>query len=98
MRTGIHEGRVAIADGVWANCDPRMRRTRGPSGPDGDAQIGIALVGHSHAIWSELGLMLVTWCLFGMAIRSFLKSPRALRITALVMAAVLAASVVMLFA
>ena len=37
------------------------------------------------------------WCLFGMAIRSFLRSPRALRITALIMAAVLAASVVMLF-
>ncbi len=37
------------------------------------------------------------WCLFGIAIRSFLKSPRALRITALIMATVLAASVIMLF-
>ena len=27
-------------------------------GPGGDAQIGLALVGHSHVVWSELGLML----------------------------------------
>lgn len=39
----------------------------------------------------------VIWCLFGMAIRTFLKSPRALRVTSLVLAAVLALSVVMLF-
>jgi threonine/homoserine/homoserine lactone efflux protein len=39
----------------------------------------------------------VIWCLFGMAIRTFLKSARALRVTSLVLAAVLALSVVMLF-
>ena len=40
---------------------------------------------------------LVVWCLFGVAIRQFLSSPRALRITNLVLAALVALSVVMLF-
>jgi threonine/homoserine/homoserine lactone efflux protein len=40
---------------------------------------------------------LCVWCLFGVAIRRFLSSPRALRITNLVMAATVALSVVMLF-
>ncbi len=40
---------------------------------------------------------LAVWCLFGVAIRQFLASPRALRITNLVMAALVALSVVMLF-
>lgn len=40
---------------------------------------------------------LVTWCLFGMGIKRLLSSPRALRITNLVLAALLALSVVTLF-
>jgi threonine/homoserine/homoserine lactone efflux protein len=40
---------------------------------------------------------LVTWCLFGMGIKRLLASPRALRITNLVLAALLALSVVTLF-
>ncbi len=40
---------------------------------------------------------LTVWCLFGVAIRHFLSSPRALRVTNLVMAALVALSVVMLF-
>jgi threonine/homoserine/homoserine lactone efflux protein len=40
---------------------------------------------------------LTVWCFFGVAIRRFLSSPRALRITNLVMAATVALSVVMLF-
>ncbi|MCZ7658276.1 MAG: LysE family translocator [Xanthobacteraceae bacterium] len=40
---------------------------------------------------------LAVWCLFGVAIRRFLASPRALRITNLVMAALVALSVVLLF-
>jgi threonine/homoserine/homoserine lactone efflux protein len=40
---------------------------------------------------------LAAWCAFGMAIRRFLSSPRALRLTNLAMAALLALSVVLLF-
>lgn len=40
---------------------------------------------------------LCVWCLFGVAIRRLLESPRALRITNLVMGALIALSVVMLF-
>jgi threonine/homoserine/homoserine lactone efflux protein len=42
-------------------------------------------------------ISLLCWCLFGMAIRRFLSSPRALRITNLALAALLALSVVTLF-
>jgi threonine/homoserine/homoserine lactone efflux protein len=45
---------------------------------------------------ATLGSM-VAWCLFGMAIRRLLSSPRALRITNLSLAALLALSVVTLF-
>jgi threonine/homoserine/homoserine lactone efflux protein len=59
-------------------------------------------------LWTELAIIvavfavmtlvsLFVWCLFGMAIRRFLSSPRALRITSLSMAGLLAASVVLLF-
>jgi threonine/homoserine/homoserine lactone efflux protein len=59
-------------------------------------------------LWLELGVIalafafacfpsLVVWCLFGVAIRNFLSSPRALRITNLILAALVALSVVMLF-
>jgi threonine/homoserine/homoserine lactone efflux protein len=59
-------------------------------------------------IWLELGLIvatfalacfpaLVVWCLFGVAIRQLLSSPRALRIVNLMLAALVALSVVMLF-
>jgi threonine/homoserine/homoserine lactone efflux protein len=59
-------------------------------------------------IWIELGLIaaifaltcfpaLAVWCLFGVAIRQFLASPRARRITNLALAALVALSVVMLF-
>lgn len=59
-------------------------------------------------LWTELAIIvaafavmtlasLFVWCLFGMAIRRFLSSPRALRVTSLIMAAMLAASVVLLF-
>jgi threonine/homoserine/homoserine lactone efflux protein len=62
----------------------------------------------SGNIWLELGMIaaifaltcfpaLVVWCLFGVAIRQFLASPRALRITTLTMAALVALSVIMLF-
>jgi threonine/homoserine/homoserine lactone efflux protein len=40
---------------------------------------------------------LITWCLFGLAIRRLLASPRALRITNLVLAVLLALSVILLF-
>jgi len=40
---------------------------------------------------------LAAWCAFGMAIRRFLSSPRALRATNLAMAALLALSVILLF-
>jgi threonine/homoserine/homoserine lactone efflux protein len=59
-------------------------------------------------LWRELAIIvtvftatnivsLVTWCLFGVAIRHFLSSPRALRITNLLMAILVASSVVLLF-
>ena len=59
-------------------------------------------------LWLELALIalifalacfpaLVVWCLFGVAIRAFLSSPRALRITNLLLATLVALSVVMLF-
>jgi threonine/homoserine/homoserine lactone efflux protein len=59
-------------------------------------------------LWTELAIIvavfavmtlvsLFVWCLFGMAIRRFLSSPRALRVTSLSMAALLAASVALLF-
>lgn len=59
-------------------------------------------------IWGELGLIaaifalacfpaLVVWCLFGVAIRRFLASPRALRVVNLTLAALVALSVAMLF-
>jgi hypothetical protein len=40
---------------------------------------------------------LVTWCLFGVAVARFLTSPRALRAFNLSMAALVAASVLLLF-
>ena len=40
---------------------------------------------------------LITWCLFGMAIRRLLSSPRALRLVNLALASLLALSVVLLF-
>jgi threonine/homoserine/homoserine lactone efflux protein len=59
-------------------------------------------------LWIELSVIaaifalacfpaLVVWCLFGVAIRRLLTSPRALRITNLVLAALVALSVVLLF-
>jgi threonine/homoserine/homoserine lactone efflux protein len=50
------------------------------------------------AVFSATNIFsLAAWCAFGMAIRRFLSSPRALRATNLAMAALLALSVILLF-
>lgn len=61
----------------------------------GDIVLELAVIIAIFAIMTVASL--VAWCLFGMAIRRFLSSPRALRITNLAMAALLALSVGLLF-
>ena len=63
--------------------------------PGGNLALQIAVI---VGVFTATNLAsLAAWCAFGMAIRRFLSSPRALRATNLAMAALLALSVVLLF-
>ena len=62
--------------------------------PGGSVALQIAVI---VAVFSATNVAsLAAWCAFGMAIRRFLSSPRALRATNLAMAALLALSVILL--
>jgi threonine/homoserine/homoserine lactone efflux protein len=63
--------------------------------PGGSVALQLAVI---VAVFSTTNVVsLAAWCAFGMAIRRFLSSPRALRATNLAMAALLALSVILLF-
>jgi threonine/homoserine/homoserine lactone efflux protein len=63
--------------------------------PGGSVALQLAVI---VAVFSATNVVsLAAWCAFGMAIRRFLSSPRALRATNLAMAALLALSVILLF-
>jgi threonine/homoserine/homoserine lactone efflux protein len=63
--------------------------------PGGGVALQLAII---VAVFSATNVVsLAAWCAFGMAIRRFLSSPRALRATNLAMAALLALSVILLF-
>ena len=63
--------------------------------PGGSVALQLAVI---VGVFSATNVVsLAAWCAFGMAIRRFLSSPRALRATNLAMAALLALAVVLLF-
>jgi threonine/homoserine/homoserine lactone efflux protein len=63
--------------------------------PGGSVALQLAVI---VGVFSATNVVsLAAWCAFGMAIRRFLSSPRALRATNLAMAALLALSVILLF-
>jgi threonine/homoserine/homoserine lactone efflux protein len=63
--------------------------------PGGSVALQLAVI---VGVFSATNVVsLAAWCPFGMAIRRFLSSPRALRATNLAMAALLALSVILLF-